>query len=208
MFIRVALPVPQLGLLTYRVPEGLPRPAIGARVVVPLGSRMVTGIVVDDDTPTDLADSAVKPIRDVLDSEAFVPGDVIALAAWTAEYYAAGAGEALTAVLPPKARGSRVDGHKTLRVAAITAAGLGALEERGRDSTPVPFSLTAKQRDVLELLAGSPTGLPTPELAARGFAADTIARLARQALVSLRQDRVNRDPFTPQAFEVPAADAD
>jgi primosomal protein N' (replication factor Y) len=61
---------------------------------------------------------------------------------------------------------------------------------------------------VLELLAGTPTGIPTPELAARGFAAHTIARLARQALVSLRQDRVNRDPFTPYTFEAPAAEAD
>src|SRR6185503_16887064 len=97
-----AVPVPQLGLLTYRVPEGVPKPAVGARVIVPLGSRIVTGIVVGDETASGLAESAVKPIRDVLDEEAFVPGDVIALAAWTADYYAAGAGEALTAVLPPK----------------------------------------------------------------------------------------------------------
>lgn len=227
MFIRVAVPVPQLGLLTYRVPEALPRPVVGARVVVPLGPRIVTGIVVGDETASELAESAVKPIRDVLDEEAFVPSDVIALAAWTAEYYAAGAGEALTAVLPPKARGSRVDAHKTLRVAAITAAGLGVLEaKRGRESfsdggaiverpsgvgpkmTPVPFSLTAKQLALLELLAGTPTGIPTPELAARGFVAHTISRLARQALVSLRQDRVNRDPFTPSTFEAPAPEAD
>jgi len=217
LFIRVAVPVPQLGLLTYRVPEGLPRPAVGARVVVPLGPRIVTGIVIGDETASELSDGAVKPIRDVLDEEAFVPADVIALAAWTAEYYAAGVGETVTAVLPPKTRGSRVDAHKTLRVAAITAAGLGALDAK-RGTTPFseggakkgsyPFSLTAKQLAVLELLAGTPAGLPTPVLAARGFAADTIARLARQALVSLRQDRVNRDPFTPQTFEAPPADLD
>jgi len=207
LFIRVAVPVPQLGLLTYRVPDGVPRPVVGARVVVPLGPRIVTGIVIGDETASELAESAVKPIRDVLDEEAFVPSDVIALAAWTAEYYAAGAGEALTAVLPPKARGSRVDAHKTLRVAAMTAAGLGALEAK-RGGEAGPFSLTAKQLALLELLAGTPIGIPTPELAARGFAADTIARLAKQALVSLRQDRVNRDPFTPSTFEAPAAEAD
>ena len=37
--------------------------------------------------------------------------------------------------------------------------------------------------------------LPTPELAARGIAADAIARLAQRGLISLRQDRVDRDPF-------------
>jgi len=231
LLIRVAVPVPQLGLLTYRVPEGVPPPAVGARVVVPLGARVVTGIVVGDEKSSDLADGAVKPIRDVLDDEAFVPADVIALAAWTAEYYAAGVGETLTAVLPPKARGSRVDAHKTLRVAAITAAGLGALEaKRGRGSfsdpkieanggreplpgvgaktIPVPFSLTPKQLDVLELLAGTPAGIPTPELAERGFAADTIARLAKHAFVTLRHDRVNRDPFTPQTYEAASPEQD
>ncbi len=47
MFVRVAVPVPNLDLLTYLVPAGTAAPALGARVVVPLGTRSVTGIVVD-----------------------------------------------------------------------------------------------------------------------------------------------------------------
>ena len=208
LLIRVAVPVPQLNLLTYRVPHGLPPPVVGARVVVPLGSRIVTGVVVDDEPASnEVAERDVKPVREVLDEEAFVPGDIIALAKWTAEYYAAGPGEVVTAVLPPRARGSRADAHKTLRVAAITAAGIEALHaETGRESNP--FSLTAKQRGALELLAGTPVGIPTPELAARGFASDTISRLAKQALVSLRRDRVDRDPFAAPAFEAASAAAD
>ena len=53
-----------------------------------------------------------------------MPPDVVELARWTAEYYAAGPGDTITAVLPPMARGGRSDAHKTIRVAAITAAGL------------------------------------------------------------------------------------
>ena len=60
---------------------------------------------------------------------------------------------------------------------------------------------------MLELLAGAPAGLPTPELAERGFGSDTIARLAKQVLVSLRQDRVDRDPFAAQTFEATAVEA-
>ena len=86
MFIRVAVPVPQLGLLTYRVPEELPRPVVGARVLVPHGSRVVTGIVVDAGIPNDVADAAVNSVREMLDQEAFVPGDVIGRAGWTADY--------------------------------------------------------------------------------------------------------------------------
>src|SRR5207247_1416234 len=39
VIVHVAVPVPGLGLLTYRVPDGFARPVVGARVVVPLGSR-------------------------------------------------------------------------------------------------------------------------------------------------------------------------
>jgi primosomal protein N' (replication factor Y) len=45
--IAVAVPVPTLDALTYSVPESLPMPVIGARVLVPLGNRTLTGIVVD-----------------------------------------------------------------------------------------------------------------------------------------------------------------
>jgi primosomal protein N' (replication factor Y) len=165
-------------------------------VVVPLGSRTVTGIVVEDAAGSELAGSAVKVVRSVLDEQPFVPGDVIELARWTAEYYLAGPGEAVTAVLPPKARGSRADAHKTLRIAAIAPMGLEALEaKKGGDAGPL--FLTARQQAALELLAGAPTGIATSELAQRGFGHATT-RLAKQGLVSLRHDRVDRDPFVAQ----------
>src|SRR5207249_11458830 len=168
--------------------------------VGPLGRRTITGIVVGEEAASRLTETAIKPIRDVLDDEALVPADVIALAAWTAEYYAAGVGETITAVLPPKTRGSRADAHKTLRVAAITAAGLGAIEE--------PSAITTKQRATLDILAGAPYGVPTSQLAARGLGAGTISRLAAGGLVSLRQDRVDRDPFEAAPFAAVASDAD
>ena len=72
---------------------------------MPLGSRAVTGIVVDVSGDSNApAGTDIKPLRQVLDTEPFIPSDVVDLARWTAEYYAAGAGEAITAVLPPKTR--------------------------------------------------------------------------------------------------------
>ena len=191
MLISVAVPVPSLGLLTYAVPDGVAAPSVGARVVVPLGTRVVTGIVVETDvhntTNGQRPTTNVKPLRKVLDTEAFVPPEVVALARWTAEYYAAGVGDTIPALLPPMARGGRADAHKTTRVATITAAGLDALD--------APHAITPKQREALELLAGNPAGLATSALAARGIAADAISRLARRGYVSLRHDRLNRDPF-------------
>ena len=169
------------------MPRDVPSPVTGARVVVPLGSRVVTGIVIDVNVPGDGASGAeIKPLRQVLDAEAFVPPDVIALARWTAEYYAAGVGDTIPALLPPMARGARADAHKTTRVAAITAAGLEAISAD---------NITDKQREALELLAGTPTGIPTPALASRGTGSDTLSRLARHGYISLRHDRLNRDPF-------------
>jgi len=173
--------------LTYTVPATVRVPAVGARVVVPLGSRMVTGIALGEGRAEGLERTSLKPIRQVLDDDAFLPADVIELARWTAEYYAAGPGETLTAVLPPKTRGGRADAHKTLRVAAITASGLEAASARQE--------LTVRQQELLDLLSGAPQGLSTPELAGRGFSADSVGRLARRGYVSLRTDRIDRDPF-------------
>ena len=189
MFLLIAVPVPQLDLLTYSLPDGLAAPPAGARVVVPLGSRSVTGIVVETDVAA-LDIKAIKPIKQVLDTEPFIPPDVVALARWTADYYAAGAGETLTAVLPPKTRGARADAHKTVRIASISVAGVEAI------------AVTPKQRDALSALAGSPHGMSARELAARGISAAVVTRLAKTGLVSIRHDRVDRDPFDTATFDV------
>lgn len=44
--IDVAVPVPGVDLLTYAVPEALAIPQPGVRVLVPLGSRTITGVVI------------------------------------------------------------------------------------------------------------------------------------------------------------------
>lgn len=217
--VLVAVPVPTLDLLTYSVPDGMEVPSVGSRVVVPVGGRALTGIVVGnrDVSAKDSASKAIKvikPVRQILDSGSFVPADVVALAQWTAEYYAAGAGETIMGVLPPKTRGQRADAHKTTRVATITAAGLEAVAHecvgmapRGRPKAGTLADLYAeKQRDLLRQLSGTPDGIPTPVLSARGIRADTIARLVRHGLIGIRHERVNRDPFEAAVLAPSASD--
>jgi primosomal protein N' (replication factor Y) (superfamily II helicase) len=190
VFVHVAVPIPALDLLTYAVPDDIAMPAIGARVVVPVGTRSVTGIVVDRGDRIDLRgrngpELEIKAIRRALDDRAFIPQEIVELAQWTAEYYVAGAGETITAVLPPKTRGERPDAHKTRRIAAITAAGLDAIHA----------DVTDRQREALERLAAAPSGLPIPVLQSGGTNPDVISRLVRHGFVSLRQERIDRDPF-------------
>ena len=49
--IAVAVPIPFLDLLSYAVPDTWPLPPVGGRVRVPVGPRIVTGIVVEHDAP-------------------------------------------------------------------------------------------------------------------------------------------------------------
>ena len=132
------MPVPGLGSLTYSVPDGMPDPPVGARVLVPLGKRTVTGIVLHPPTSAlEPATSDPKPLIDLLDTTPFLPADVVELATWVADYYACGVGEAIATAMPPRAW------IESERHAAITDAGEARmLSERG------------VRRDLLEMLSG------------------------------------------------------
>jgi primosomal protein N' (replication factor Y) len=146
----VAVPVPALDALTYSVPDEFPDPVVGARVLVPLGKRVMTGVVVRADlgfaspvsrtpspdspstsspeprAPSPDSPSGIRSILDLLDREPFVSPDVVALTTWVAEYYACGVGEAVATAMPPRAW------IESERYAQITDAGHARLlQERG-----------------------------------------------------------------------------
>ena len=170
-------------------------PPVGARLLVPLGNRTLTGVrlgsnrgqtgvrpgsdrgqtgvrpgsdppQVVDNRPGTAADSAISsisldfpkgsdpgltpveppfdpgltPIKEifaVLDETAFLPPDVVELAAWVADYYACGVGEAIATAMPPRAW------IESERHAAITEAGEARL-----------LSARGARRDVLQQLTG------------------------------------------------------
>ena len=135
--IAVAVPVPGIGALTYAVPDEFPDPPAGARVLVPVGNRTLTGIVLSAALEPQTSTLDLKPLIDVLDAEAFLPEDVVDLAAWVADYYACGVGEAIATAMPPRAW------VESERHAAITEAGEARLlTERGA------------RREALEQLSG------------------------------------------------------
>ena len=205
--VSVAVPVPYLDTLTYRAPGR--RLAVGARVRVPLGSRTVTGIVVDADAP-DEGRANIRPVHQVVDDESFLPPVVVDLCRWVSDYYMAGIGDTLGAALPPGAQ-KKSSGFKTRRVVHATAHGLSAA---GTPSVVAPgFSpaderLSGKQFAALQELAAAPAGLPSTTLRDRGFSAAVIARLVARGLAAVREERDNRDPFErAAAMEVVAPDS-
>jgi primosomal protein N' (replication factor Y) len=188
--VAVAVPVPLLDALTYAVPDGMPWPAIGARVRVPVGPRVLTGCVIsrsEDEPPPGVS---VKPLREIVDEAPFLPAPVVELCAWVADYYLAGIGDAIGVALPPGAR-DRSSGYKTRRVFALTAHGLAAIDA-------ADAGLTEKQQAALRAIAGS-TGLSSRELRGRGVSAAVLARLTARQLVASRDEPDERDPFARAA---------
>ena len=96
MPIHVALPLPRLEPLTYEVPEGIDVRR-GCRVLVPLGTRVLTGTVVALDQPPV---EKMRPILEVLDEEPSFSEQMLELTKRISEYYFTSWGEVLHAALP------------------------------------------------------------------------------------------------------------
>jgi primosomal protein N' (replication factor Y) (superfamily II helicase) len=204
--VLVAVPVPQLDALTYSVPDEFPDPAPGARVMVPLGKRTMTGVVVDpavirDPGPGIRSDpgqrttdpGTIKAIIDILDPTPFLPSDVIALARWVAEYYACGIGEAIATAMPPRSAT-----YRTVRVASLTA--------QGQETDLLAMKLGARQQEAVTILRAASDGFDTSQLADRGVTSATIKRLTSLGLVTMSRRTIERDPFvqaTRQTSRVP-----
>ena len=180
--VSVAVPVPFLDLLTYRVPDEMTPPVRGARVSVPLGKRVVTGIAVGP--PEGGHHAETKDLLAVLDDEPFVPPAVVDLAMWVAEYYACGPGDALTAAMPP------AKAHKTVGMVRLKSDVAGITVRLKPDTT-----FTKRQTEAIDLLRDAPAGLSMAALNERGISADVVRRLRTAGVVTIGRDRVERDPF-------------
>ncbi|MYH23814.1 MAG: primosomal protein N' [Holophagales bacterium] len=101
-YAAVAVPVPLLEPLTYRVPRPwrvLAR--VGVRVRVPVGRRRLVGWIVDlPSGPPAGLEKELRSIESVVDVEPLLPDDLMQLAGFTASYYAAPIGEVLKSLLP------------------------------------------------------------------------------------------------------------
>ena len=209
--VSVAVPVPFLDLLTYNVPAHLGVPVVGARVRVPVGTRTVTGCVIElvadggAVLPNEVGgrlQSDLKDVIEILDAQPFLPAGIVELCRWVADYYVAGIGDAIAVALPPGAR-DRASAFRTRRVATITAHGRSA-SDAAADSG---LRLSTKQREALAVLAGLSGSTPLSDLRERGITADVVGRLAGRGLVSMVEEAHERDPFEQAAMVTVAPDA-
>jgi primosomal protein N' (replication factor Y) len=115
-------------LLAYSVPPSLaPRVREGVRVLVPLGARQVTGIVLEPGGHVPKV--RLRDVLDVLDEAPLLSPELLGLCKFAASYYMTTLGEVLsTAVLA----GLRAESHRTVRLVSMPngaqLAGLGKTE--------------------------------------------------------------------------------
>jgi primosomal protein N' (replication factor Y) (superfamily II helicase) len=125
-YAQVALPVHLRKLFTYRLPESMRKAArVGSRVLVKLGTKPTTGYIVALlpalREGTSLVESEIKDIEKLLDIEPSLTPEVIEIARWVADYYAAPLGEVMRAALPAGINTS------IMQVVSITSKGRAAL---------------------------------------------------------------------------------
>ena len=134
----VALNVPAGdGLFTYRIRGGA---ETGRRVLVPLGSRSVTGVVVG---PAEETDRTVRDALRLLDEGPLLDAAVIELVRWAAAHYLSPLGPAVKAALPPGIDVRQLLGGK------LTPAGElflheGQLDLPGQPGPPGPDETTRR----------------------------------------------------------------
>ncbi len=92
--------------MIYRVPDTLlSRVQEGVRVVVPVSSRKITGIIVGRSShPGDVHFQKVKYILDIIDEAPIFPQDIKNIWEWMAHYYFSSPGTALQTILPRTVR--------------------------------------------------------------------------------------------------------
>lgn len=205
MHVHVTLPLPLSLPFTYSVPETLrSRAARGSRVLVPFGSRRLTGVVMAEaDEPEDI--EQIKPIIDVLDELPSFTEDLLDLVSWMADYYVCSAGEVVRAALPPGASGkeggigAKIEKH--VRLAPSYRHG-GAVDELRVELRG------AKQIAVVECLAGFRSeGEPEPRQADLLERADashsTVQSLLRRGVVEVVEKEVLRTPYEGGRISAP-----
>ncbi len=186
LYCDVSLPVPMDQPFTYSLPETLRhRVKPGCRLLVPFGPRKLTGLILrcHDEPPAMATREALR----LIDSEAVLSAELIALGRWIAGYYCAPLGEVLRGMLPLAAEIRRG------KIWSLTDSGRDAARQLLLDSAPGdPVA------EVLRLLERRP--LSAAWLAKTLPLADKAVRsLERKGFIVSEQVQTERDPLRAPA---------
>jgi primosomal protein N' (replication factor Y) (superfamily II helicase) len=186
LYCNVSLPVPLDTAFTYRLPETMRRRIQpGCRILVPFGTRKLTGVVVATHSrpPTAAAREALR----LLDEEPALDETLLTLGRWISMYYCAPLGETLRAMTPLTSDVRRG------RVYSLTPSGRDAARQ---------LHLTENEQDpaaaILRMLDGR--ALSASYLKQKvTTAAAVLKSLEKKGLVASEDVAAERDPLRASA---------
>ncbi len=186
LYCDVSLPVPLDQPFSYELPETLRhRVKTGCRVLVPFGSRKLTGVVVrvHDGAP----EVETRAVLRLIDSEPVLDSEMMALGKWIAGYYCAPLGEVLRGMLPLAAEIRRG------KIYALTDAGRDAARQLLFDSAPDDPVV-----QILRMLDERPLSAAYLERKLP-LAANALRALERKRFIVAEQVQTERDPLRAPA---------
>ena len=192
IYCDVSLPVPLDQNFTYRLPETLRhRVQPGCRVLVPLGTRKLTGVVVKlHDQPPD---GPLKEVLRLVDEEPVLDAELLALGGWISQYYCAPLGEVLRSMTP-------LSGE-------VRKTKLYSLTDSGRDAAR-QFVMGASEEDaavqVLQLLEARPLSASYLEKKLPN-AARVVRSLEKKGFIEIENLEAQRDPLRASATRLRAS---
>ena len=160
--------------LDYLVPEGL-RAEVGSRVLVPLGNRIVGGVVIQIISSSDVPN--LKPIKGK--DKSSLSTELVELAKWLSVRAGCSLAAVLSAMLPPESTGEPL---KRWRV---------------KDLTGAPEKLTLKQQQVVDFLQAKEPMLKTEIIRALGFSPVPINNLISRGIIIPAEIRPAAWPLEP-----------
>jgi primosomal protein N' (replication factor Y) len=186
MYCDVSLPIPLDRFFTYSLPETLKhRVRPGCRVLVPFGTRKLTGVVLGvHDSP---GEGPSKEVLRLLDEEPVLEPELIALGGWIADYYCAPLGEVLRSMTP--------------LTGEVRRTKLYSLTDAGRDAARQLLLGPASEDPVLQTLALLDTRPASAEYLKRKVpgAANAIRSLEKRAFIVVEDLEADRDPLRASA---------
>lgn len=191
-YLRVAIPSPLYRDFDYLPPAGADPAALvpGVRLKLPFGRRELVGVLLEIAAEPQVAATKLKTARTLLDTTPAIPGDMLALARWAAEYYRHPIGEVIQALLPVLLRQGRP--------AAVAEDPAWHLSPSGHAAGACALARAPRQQGVYALLEKHPGGLSSTELAALdpGYAA-ALKALAKRGWVERRARVAHHRPAEP-----------
>ncbi len=182
--IQVAVPGPFNGALSYI--HHSPVPA-GVRVEVPLGSRTLVGLVVDEPADADLDPEKLKPITRVLDDQPQLSSDILSLANWMSRYYLHEFSSSFLLALPGLLRKGNI--------AQLPEETWIQLTVPGEAIDPLQLKRSIKQQQLMTQLQILKTASLT-HIKQLGYGSAELAALEKKQLIERREQR-NEQSLTP-----------